>query len=105
MTSVARTRIDGGAAKVVYRVDSVGEQAAVSDPVRLRINRRHIVSGRRQYDRHAMREHECTRHDDKAASRLAPKGLDRRFDLCVANAFQSRKLMLLDLKSQFVGLC
>jgi hypothetical protein len=31
-----------------------------------------------------MREHECIRHDDKAASRLARKGDDGRFDLCVA---------------------
>jgi hypothetical protein len=30
-----------------------------------------------------MRGRECIRHDDKAASRLAPKGDDRRFDLCV----------------------
>jgi hypothetical protein len=28
--------------------------------------------------------HESIRHDDKAASRLAPKGDDGRFDLCVA---------------------
>jgi hypothetical protein len=31
-----------------------------------------------------MRGHECIRQDDKAASRLAPKGDDGRFDLCVA---------------------
>jgi hypothetical protein len=31
-----------------------------------------------------MREHEFTRHGDKAASRLAPKGDDGRFDLYVA---------------------
>ena len=38
----------------------------------------------RQYDRRAMRDHECIRHDDKAASRLAPKGDDGRFDFYVA---------------------
>jgi hypothetical protein len=32
----------------------------------------------------AMRDHECIRRDDKTASRLAPKGDDGRFDLCVA---------------------
>jgi hypothetical protein len=32
----------------------------------------------------AMLVHECIRHDDKAASRLAPKGDDGRFDLHVA---------------------
>jgi hypothetical protein len=31
-----------------------------------------------------MEARECIRHDDKAASRLAPKGVDGRFDLCVA---------------------
>ena len=31
-----------------------------------------------------MREQESTRQDDKAASRLAPKGRDGRFDLYVA---------------------
>jgi len=31
-----------------------------------------------------MCEHEYIRHDDKAASRLAPQGDDGRFDLCVA---------------------
>jgi hypothetical protein len=31
-----------------------------------------------------MHAHECIRHDDKAASRLAPKGDDGRFDLSVA---------------------
>jgi hypothetical protein len=30
-----------------------------------------------------MREHERTR-DDKAASRLSPKGRNGRFDLCIA---------------------
>jgi hypothetical protein len=32
----------------------------------------------------AMRDHEYIPHDDKAASRLAPKGRDGRFDLDVA---------------------
>jgi hypothetical protein len=31
-----------------------------------------------------MRGQEYIRYDDKAASRLAPKGSDGRFDLCVA---------------------
>ena len=31
-----------------------------------------------------MRGHERIRNDDKAASRLAPKGDDGRFDFCVA---------------------
>jgi hypothetical protein len=31
-----------------------------------------------------MHERESIRYDDKAASRLAPKGGDGRFDLCVA---------------------
>jgi hypothetical protein len=30
-----------------------------------------------------MRDHECIRRDDKAASRLTPKGDDGRFDLYV----------------------
>src|SRR6516164_9030155 len=60
-----------------------GEQAAVSDKVRCDIDRRYVVSGRRKYDRHAMRDHEWIRRDDKAASRLAPKGDDGRFNLYV----------------------
>jgi hypothetical protein len=45
---------------------------------------RYVVSGGHQYDRRTMRGRESTiRHDDKAASRLAPKGDDRRFDLFV----------------------
>ena len=35
------------------------------------------------YDRRAMHGRECIRHDDKAASWLAPKGDDGRFDLFV----------------------
>jgi hypothetical protein len=31
-----------------------------------------------------MRRHESTRRDEKAASRLAPKRDDGRFDLCFA---------------------
>src|SRR5262249_37535969 len=75
--------IGGGTAKVVYRVGSVGEQTAVSGIVRVRIDRRCLVSGRRQYDLRAMRGHECTRYDDKAASRLAPEVDDGLFDLYV----------------------
>jgi hypothetical protein len=74
-------RPDGGTAKGVYLVGSIGEQAAVSGKFRSPIGRRYVVSGRRQYDRRAMRDHECIRNDDKAASRLAPKGDDGRFDL------------------------
>jgi hypothetical protein len=28
------------------------------------IDRRYVVSGRRRYDRRAMRDRECIRHDD-----------------------------------------
>jgi hypothetical protein len=35
-------------------------------------------------DRCAIRDHEYIWDDDKAASRLAPKGYYGRFDLCVA---------------------
>jgi hypothetical protein len=75
--------IGGGATKVVYWVGSVGQQTAVSDKVRCVIDRRYVVSGRRRYDRRAMRGHKCIRRDDKAASRLAPKGRDGRFDFSV----------------------
>jgi hypothetical protein len=51
---------------------------------RERIDRRYVVSGRRQYDPRAMRGREGVRHDDKAALRLAPKGDDGRFDFYVA---------------------
>src|SRR5262249_60669350 len=76
--------IRGGTTKGVYSVDSVGEQTAVSDKVRIRIDRRYVVSGRCQYDRCAMHGHEYIRHDDKAASGLAPKSDDGRFDFYVA---------------------
>src|SRR6516165_10305042 len=65
--------IGAGATPRVYQVDSVGEQAAVSGKLRSYIDRRYLVSGRCRYDRRAMCERESTR-DDKAASRLAPKG-------------------------------
>ena len=68
----------------VYLVGSVREQAAASGKVRSEIDRRYVVPGRRRYDRRALRNLESTRQDDKAASRLAPKGDDGRFDLCVA---------------------
>jgi hypothetical protein len=64
--------------------DSVGEQTAVSDKIREPIDRRYVVSGRRRYDRRAMRGHECIRIDDKPASRLVSKGRDGRFDFYVA---------------------
>ena len=40
--------IGGGATIQVYRVDSVGEQTAVSGKVRCRIDRRYVVSCRRE---------------------------------------------------------
>jgi hypothetical protein len=49
----------------------------------LEIDHWHVVSGRRQYDRRAVRHHESTRQGDKAACRLAPKGDDGRFDFYV----------------------
>ena len=67
----------------VYLIDSVGEQAAVSGKVRQPKNRRDVAPDRRQYDRRDMSGHEPTRHDNKAASRLATKGDDGRFDLYV----------------------
>src|SRR6516165_8679057 len=76
--------IRGGATKEVYLVGSVGEQTAVSGKGRSIIDRRYVVPASRQYDRSAMRAHECIRDDNKAASRLAPKGDDGRFDLRVA---------------------
>jgi hypothetical protein len=76
--------VRGGATRNVCLVGSIGEQAAVSGKFGCRRDRRYVVSGRRQYDRRAMRDHESTRHDDKAASRLARKGDDGRFDLYVA---------------------
>jgi hypothetical protein len=76
--------ISGGATIGVYRVDSVREQAAVSGKVRKVIDGRYVVSGRSRYDRRAMRDRKYIRHDDKAASRLAPKGDDGRFDFYVA---------------------
>jgi hypothetical protein len=42
------------------------------------------ISGRRRYDWHAMNGRERIRHDEKAASRFAPKGDDSHFDLYVA---------------------
>ena len=48
------------------------------------MDRRYVVSGRRRYDRRAMPDRECIPYGDKAASRLAPKGDDGRFDLYVA---------------------
>jgi hypothetical protein len=41
-----------------------------------------------------MQEHGCIRHDDKAASRLAPKGDDGRFDLCIAVNVRNDRLDL-----------
>src|SRR5262249_10656398 len=75
--------ISGGTTVGIYLVDSVGEQAAVSGKVRLVKDRRYIVSGGRRYDRRAMRGDEKIRRDDKATSRLATKGDDGCFDLCV----------------------
>src|SRR5262249_21664776 len=76
--------IRGGATKDVYIVRSVGEQGAVSGKSSIRINRRYVVSGRRRYDRRAMRARECIPNNDNAPSRLAPKGDDGGFDFYVA---------------------
>src|SRR5262249_37237964 len=76
--------ISGGATKDVYLVASVGEQTTVSDKIRVPIDRRYVVSGRRRYDQRAMHVQEYIRDDDKAASRLAPKGRDGRFDFYLA---------------------
>ena len=65
-------------------VGSVGEQTAIPGKGREVIDRRYLVSGRRQYDWRAMGERECIPRDDKAASRLAPKSDDGRFDFYVA---------------------
>jgi hypothetical protein len=68
--------IGGGATKEVQSVGSVGEQTAVSDKERLRIDRRYLVSGRRRYDRRAMRDRECIiSRDDKA--RLPARAQER----------------------------
>src|SRR6516162_2148018 len=75
--------IGGGATPEVYPVGSVGEQTGVSRELKYPIDRRYVVSGHRRYDRRAMHKHEYIRHDDQAASRLAPKGRDGRFDFCV----------------------
>src|SRR6516164_10039372 len=72
--------IGGGTTKRVYPVGSVVKQTALSDKLRLRINRGDVVPRRRHYNRRAMREHECIRHGDKPASRLAPKRDDGGFD-------------------------
>src|SRR5262249_2526113 len=76
--------IGGGTTPVLYPVVSVGEQTAVSGKVRYPIGHRYVVSGRRQYDRHAMNVHEYVRHDDKAAEVLPPKVDDGRFNLHMA---------------------
>jgi hypothetical protein len=76
--------ISGGATKGVCLVYSVGEQTAISGKDRKVIDRRYVVPGRRQYDRRAMHADEWVRRNDKAASRLAPKGRDGRFDFYVA---------------------
>jgi hypothetical protein len=49
----------------------------------LRIDGWYVVSGGRQYDRRAMRGRECARRHDKAATWLAPKGIDGRFNFYV----------------------
>ena len=60
------------------------KQTAISGKERKVIDRRYVVSGRRQYDRRAMHGRECVRDDDKAASLLAAEGHNGRFDLSVA---------------------
>ena len=54
------------------------------------VDRRYVVSGRRQYDRPAMLDHKCTPWGDKAASRLPPKGRDGGFDFILACTRKSR---------------
>ena len=73
--------IGGGATPIGYLVDSVGEQTAVSGKDRLPIDRRYVVSDRRRHERRAMDVREQIRQDDEAASRLARKSGDGRFDL------------------------
>src|SRR6516162_11049068 len=70
--------IGGGAMEGVCHVVSIGEQAAVSGKFRQVVERRYVVPGRRQYDPRSMHDREPIRHDDKAGSRLAPKGDDGR---------------------------
>ena len=79
-----RSTAKGGTTPSVYWVDPVGEQAAVSGKLRYPIDRRYVVSARRYYERRAMHGREYVRDHDKAASRLAPKGRDGRFDFYVA---------------------
>ena len=84
--------ISGGATRDVYLVDSVGEQTAVSDKVRCRIDRWYVVSGRRRYDRHAVPERKCIRHDDKArklARRQPGEVIDESRPLTVAEALDA----------------
>src|SRR5215468_4423187 len=52
--------IGGGATKDVYHVGSVGEQTTVSGRLRKRIDRRHVVSGRRRYVQRATHTHESS---------------------------------------------
>src|SRR6516165_8409559 len=58
------SQTSAGTTKGVDRVDSVGEQAALSCEERWRVDRRHVVSGRRQYDRPPSADHKYT-GDDK----------------------------------------
>ena len=76
--------IGRGAAKYIRLVRSVGKQTAISDRDSVRIDRRNIVSRRLQYESRAMALHESIRHNDEAASRLAPKRGYDRFDFGVA---------------------
>ena len=65
-------------------IGSVGEQTAISGKERKPIDCRYVVSGRGRYDRCAMRDRKSTiGQAHKAASRLASKGDDGRFDLYV----------------------
>ena len=63
---------------------TLSDRAAVSDEGSFLVERWYVASGCRRDDRRAMCERECTPHDEKAASRLAPQGDDGRFDFFVA---------------------
>ena len=78
------TALRAAGAERIFSEKVSEKQAALSDKGRAPRDRRYVVPCRRQYDRRAMHGCEQVRHGDKAASGLAPKGVDGRFDLYVA---------------------
>ena len=77
----------GGAAAcpLAARALSASASEAIGHPAARAVRRRRYVApGCRRYDRRTMHACEHIRHDNKAASRLAPKGRDGRFDFSVA---------------------